>query len=246
MRLVEGGSSRTDWSLVEQAGSDDSGDAAPALERLMRRYWPAVYAYVRSTGRNVHEAADLTQGFVCDVLMTRRLCAAADPQRGRFRSLLLTAIKNYIRERHRAEHRQCRDAERTISLRLDEPERAAIDRAPQRSPESAFSYEYAATLVRRVLEQVRSDCERDELVPHWTVFEQRIVRPMLFGEPPADYDALVARLDLRDASHAANMMVTIKRRFAAALCHEVARTVSDPAEIKIELQEILKDLEGHP
>ena len=84
------------------------------------------------------------------------------------------------------------------------------------------------------------------MVPHWTVFEQRIVRPMLLGEPPADYDALVARLGLRDASHAANMMVTIKRRFAAALCNEVGRTVSDPDDIKAELQEILKDLEGHP
>lgn len=246
MTLAEGGSSRTDWSLVERAGCDDSGDAAPALDRLMRRYWPAVYAYVRSTGRDVHEAADLTQGFVCDVLMTRRLCAAADPQRGRFRSLLLTSVKTYLRERHRAEHRQCRDTDRTISLRLDEPERAAIDRAPRRSPESAFSYEYAATLIRRVLEQVREECHRDELAPHWTVFEERIVRPMLFGETPSEYEVLVERLGLRDASQAANMMVTIKRRFAAALCKEVAQTVDDPADVRQELQEILMDLEGHP
>ena len=75
------------------------------MERLVRRYWSAIFAYIRRSGRDVHEAADLTQGFVCDILISRRLCDSADPNRGRFRTLLLRAIQNYLRERHRREQR---------------------------------------------------------------------------------------------------------------------------------------------
>ncbi len=87
--------------MIAQAAEADEAVAGDALEQLVRRYWAAVYAYIRRTGRDVHEAADLTQGFVCDIIISRRLCDYADPQRGRFRTLLLGAVQNYLREQHR-------------------------------------------------------------------------------------------------------------------------------------------------
>ncbi len=58
--------------MIAQVAQRDQEAAADALERLVRRYWSAVYAYVRRSGRDVHEAADLTQGFVCDIIISRR------------------------------------------------------------------------------------------------------------------------------------------------------------------------------
>ncbi|MHC4414201.1 MAG: RNA polymerase sigma factor [Planctomycetota bacterium] len=243
MQLLEAGSSHTDWSLILDAGQADEQAAASALERLMRRYWPAVYAYIRGTGRDVHEAADLTQGFVCDVIIARRLCAAADPQRGRFRSLLLSAVKIYLREQHRHESRLRRSGQQAKPLRIIEPDRVAAESGPHPTPEAAFSYQWSATLVRRVLESVRARCLADGLGAHWNVFEHRVVRPMLLGEPPADHAQLVERLGLKDVSQAANMMVTVKRRFVGALYAEVGQTVSDPADIEDELHQLLRDLE---
>ena len=67
---------------------------------------------------------------------------------------------------------------------------------------------------------------------------------MLLGEPPIDYTHLVRRLGLKDPFQAANMMVTIKRRFANALCVEVSQTVSDPDDTREEIRQLLRDLEG--
>ena len=242
LQLVEAGSSRTDWSLIADAAQEDEQAAACALERLLRRYWPAVYAYIRGAGRDVHEAADLTQGFVCDVIISRRLCAGADPQRGRFRALLLSAVKNYLRDHHRRETRLRRMGRDTRPLPLLGPE-GNDTHPPGGTPEAAFSYQWSATLVRRVLDTVRNACLADGLGTHWKVFEHRIVRPMFLGEPAADYADLVDRLHLKDTSQAANMMVTVKRRFVSALRTEVAQTVVDPDEIEDEIRLLLRDLE---
>ncbi len=225
--------------MIAQAAEADEQVAGDALEQLVRRYWAAVYAYIRGTGRDVHEAADLTQGFVCDIIISRRLCDYADPQRGRFRTLLLSAVKNYLREKHR------QDRER--SLELDGPplplEGWPAETSTTETPDEAFCYQWSATLIRQVLTEVKASCEKDGLVAHWTVFEHRVVRPMLFDEPPTDHATLVDLLNLKDEPQAANMMITVKRRFARALYQEIGRTVIDPEHIEDELNELLRDLE---
>ena len=240
MQLIDSGASQTDWSMIAQAADDDDQEAGDALECLVRRYWSAVYAYVRRTGYNVHEAADLTQGFICDIILSRRLCDHADPQRGRFRSLLLSAVRNYLREKHRHDMRR-RDL-------VDDDEPLPIDQWPAETragdaPEEAFCYLWSATVVRQVLTDVREACEADGLDAHWTVFEHRVVRPMLLNEPPTDHAALVQQLGLKNEAQAANMMVTVKRRFVRALHREIGRTVVDPDQIEAEMRELLRNLE---
>lgn len=221
--------------MIADAARSGEPVSAEAMERLVRRYWPAVYAFIRRSGRDVHEAADLTQGFVCDVLISGRLCDAADPERGRFRALLLCAVQNYLRQRHRQEKRR----------RGPGKDRAISDDGPAsaETPEDAFCYQWSATLVRRVLAAVRSACQSDGLSRHWTVFEERVARPMLLGETPTEYALLVDRLRLKDESQAANMMITVKRRFVRALLEEVGTTLSRPEDAGEELRELLRDLE---
>lgn len=241
MRPDDPSLTRTDWSMICDAVADGDGPTSrEAMEHLARCYWPAAYAFIRSTGRDVHEASDLTQGFVCDVMLGRRLFEIADPSRGRFRSLLLQALQNYLRERHRNEQSVARGGSHKI-VPMDPGELAAAD-SIQRSPDEAFAIQWSATLIRRVLELVRRGCLADGIEPHWTVFEQRVARPMLMGEQPSPYADLVRRLELTDASQAANMMVTVKRRFARALFAEVGRTVRDPDEAEAELSELLQNL----
>lgn len=243
MRPDDPSLTKTDWSMIHEA-SGDAEDAAAidALENLARRYWPAVYAYIRSTGRDIHEASDLTQGFVCDVIIARKLFAAADPERGRFRSLLHASLRNYLVERQRHENAAKRKPQIISSVVIDPDQLASMDSGIMQSPDEAFALQWSATLVRRVLEQVRQSCFDDAMEAHWMVFEARVARPMLLGEPAARYSDLVNRLDLEDASQAANMMVTVKRRFARALYAEVSRTVRDPEEAGAELDELLQKL----
>jgi len=94
-------------------------------------------------------------------------------------------------------------------------------------------------LVRRVLESVRAECMRDGLENHWAVFEFRVARPMLLGEPAVPYQELLDRYNLQDISQASNMMITVKRRVARSLRAEVHRTVSDSDQVDDELRELL-------
>jgi len=260
---------QTDWSMIYDLSREgESRDRA--METLVRRYWPAIYAYIRRTGRDVHEASDLTQGFIATVILQRGMAEKADRERGRFRSLLLTSLRNYLHERHRHEqrrhprkssHRPRKSSPRKTSPRQQDREQSETDDNGARSapftgfdidaaeggrfesPEAAFSYHWSATLVRSVLERVRSTCIADDLELHWAVFEARVARPLLFGEPAIPLPVLVERLDLQTPAQASNMLVTVKRRFARALREEVRGTVAAESDVESELSALMIDLE---
>jgi RNA polymerase sigma-70 factor (ECF subfamily) len=241
------GSSHTNWSMIFQATRGQKlPEAADAMDQLVRRYWPAVYAYIRSTGRDVHEASDLAQGFVCDVILGRGLFHHADPGRGRFRTLLLTSLKNYLVEVHRRDSRLKRAPVDRPALPIEQSEIEAAEVHATASPDAAFAAQWNATMIRRVLERVRASCLASGMDAHWMVFEARVVKPLLFGEARGSYARLVDRLGLSSIAQAANMMLTVKRRFAREIYAEVAQTVSDPMQTEEELRELLRELERQP
>lgn len=92
----------TRWSLVLAAGAGPSERADRALAELCTRYWHPLYAYVRRRGYAPDDACDLTQAFFARLIEQRRL-TAADPVRGRFRSSLLTSMKNFVASEWRRE-----------------------------------------------------------------------------------------------------------------------------------------------
>src|SRR5947207_8971063 len=85
----------THWSVVLATGPSNSSQASKALERLCRTYWPPIYSYVRSQGFGPADAQDLTQAFFAK-LLEKNFWARADPQKGRFRSFLLTALRHFL------------------------------------------------------------------------------------------------------------------------------------------------------
>lgn len=244
--LAAPSASVTDWDVIHDARGD-SESARRAMDRIARRYWPAVYVYLRQSGRDAAAAADLTQGFLCDVILGGDLIERADPGRGRFRAFLYTSLRNYVVQRHRHETRQRRHPGApildlaTVAGPGSRPSTVASD-----DPARAFTAEWARTLVRTSLDRAATECARGGLAAHWTIFEHRVARPLLEGTPARDYADLVADLGLEDVAQAANMMITAKRRFARALRAEVGRTVSDPAEIDTEIRDLLSELGSRP
>src|SRR4051812_9741719 len=85
----------TRWSLIQAAGLDPTGASRQALGTLCETYWHPVYAFVRRNGYDPDQSQDLTQGFFARLLEKNAL-SAADQSRGRFRSFLLTAVKNFL------------------------------------------------------------------------------------------------------------------------------------------------------
>src|SRR2546429_6649958 len=99
----------TRWSVVLSCADPALGDEAvrQALAELCKTYWRPVFAFICRQGHSVPEAQDLTQDFFVMVLKGR-LLECADRSRGRFRSLVLKALQNFLRdaaERRRAQKR---------------------------------------------------------------------------------------------------------------------------------------------
>src|SRR6516225_8068579 len=84
----------THWTAVRQA-HEGSGEAVDrARQELMERYSGAVYRYLLGALHDAHAADDLFQEFALRFL--RGDFRNADPQRGRFRDFVRTALYHLI------------------------------------------------------------------------------------------------------------------------------------------------------
>src|SRR4051812_11868753 len=97
----------TRWTLVVTGGDPQRTEARSALVALCESYWYPLYAYVRRRGYPPDQAQDLTQEFFVRILDGRYL-NRADPEKGRFRSFILTSLKFFLADegdRQRAQKR---------------------------------------------------------------------------------------------------------------------------------------------
>jgi RNA polymerase sigma-70 factor (ECF subfamily) len=83
----------THWSLVREAHSAGKPqNATTARQALVLRYARAIRRYIGGIIRNTNEADELAQDAILRLMAGD--FAGADPNRGRFRDLLKTAIRN--------------------------------------------------------------------------------------------------------------------------------------------------------
>src|SRR5205807_7340342 len=69
--------------------------ARVALSELCKTYWRPIFAYICRRGYSTQDGEDLTQDFFTSLLQGP-LLQRADPERGRFRSLLLKALQDFL------------------------------------------------------------------------------------------------------------------------------------------------------
>lgn len=227
--------STTNWSVVLAAVHSDPATAMAALERLCRRYWYPVYAFVRQRGHDIHQSEDLTQGFFHFVL-ERQALQRVDRQKGRFRTFILTALTNFLHnERDKSQTHKRGGRHQVISLDEEFAESVyTLEATSGETPETLFDRRWAAMLVRRVLDELRHEHEQRG---KGALFAG--VQPFLTGEPVgADYDRLALHLGM-EAGAVKVALHRARRRFGELLRNEVAHTVSQPEEVEAEIRHLL-------
>ena len=240
--LIQQGSERefrtTHWSVVLCAGGEPSSEADRALEELCRAYWYPLYAYVRRQGRSAEDAQDLTQEFFAR-LLERRYMQLADPLRGRFRTFLLSSLKNFLVN----EWEKSRAAKRgggAITFSLDEKEadgRYLAEPVDGLTPDRIYEKRWAVTLLERVLGLLR---EKYAAEAKMALFEA--LKPYVWGETIQDgYDEIATRLGMTTGALRISMH-RMRDSYRALLRQEVARTVSAPADVDRELRELVAAL----
>ena len=113
----------TIWTLVLQAHGDDSEAIAAAQSRMIERYSGAVYRYLVKILRNSDAADDVFQEFA--LRFVRGGFRHANPQRGRFRDYLKTALLRLVsdyRRSHRGREKSLGEAEADVPADIADPE----------------------------------------------------------------------------------------------------------------------------
>jgi DNA-directed RNA polymerase specialized sigma24 family protein len=230
---------RTRWTDIRAARTDDQERRRAALGTVALSYWKPVYVYLRRKGLGSEEAKDLTQGFFTDVILKRRLVDRADPAVGTFRSYLKTAVDRYVIDAHRRANSRTRKppGRRIIPLDAFEEPPAISDRLA--APDKAFCHAWACQLLDDVLAAVANACRRPELASHWEVFRQTVVEPLLRGTERPSLIDVCTRLGIADTAKAANMVVTVKRRFRAVLRARIGEYAETEEAIDGEIRDLM-------
>ena len=223
----------TRWSLVIRAADEANPEARDALDALCRIYWPPIYAFLRRRGWSITDAEDLTQGFFLN-LLNRGGISRARADRGRFRTFLLSSLKNFIADEHDRDEAQKRGGgQRVLSLDAGESE-DWLAREPSRdeSPDQVFDRRWAGTVIERALGRL-------EEVMTSTLGPERFaaLRPFLSGEVTGKYADVSRALGVGESAVRVGVH-RMRRRFGEILRDEVAHTVGSATDIEDELRHL--------
>ena len=223
----------TRWTLVVAAGDPQRKDSRSALVSLCENYWYPLYAYLRRRGHAPDEAQDLTQEFFMRLLGGRYL-DKADPEKGRFRSFILTSLKFFAADEQDRQRAQKRGGGAVVSIEFSSgesgEERYQREPGHDETPDRIFERRWALSMLERVMERLR-----DEFVQHDRPENFERMKVFLLGQSEAPYAALAGEMNTSEGA----LKVAIHRlrkRYRELFRQEIADTVADPAEVESELR----------
>jgi RNA polymerase sigma-70 factor (ECF subfamily) len=242
---VEGASAHrnfatTRWSLILTSADLASDDrrARRALSELCRLYWRPIFSFVCRRGYSLEDAQDFTQDFFLMILEGNWL-QHADPNRGRFRSLLLKSLQNFLNDAAAKKQARKRGGEvRFVSWddwMAEAPSQLTISAKALESwpAEQLFDLRWAATVVEQALRRLREECESQGKL---RAFET--LRPCLGAErEDVCYSTLAQTLRVPELT-VKRLVHRLRQRYRSLLRDEVAETVADPSEIDDEIRHL--------
>lgn len=209
----------TPWSLVRH-----SHDVA-ILNELLKIYWKPLFFFVRRRGYDHETSKDIVQEFLTR-LFRKAAISQADPGRGRFRTWILAALTNFLKDWKRSEMREKRGGGVVpLSLDFEGGERDYRVEVPvEASPEEALRKEWARSLLHASLEKL-------EAAPAQVEALRMRMRGMSYGEISAATGLTAAAAKSSTHRLRAQLRGIIEARIRA--------TVSDEEEFRAELDEFL-------
>jgi RNA polymerase sigma-70 factor (ECF subfamily) len=230
----------THWSVVVAARDRATPEAREAMTVLARTYWYPLYAFIRRQGHPADQAQDLTQEFFTRLLEKNAL-GLADQSRGRFRSFLLAACKNFLANEHDRVSTQKRGGGRTfVSIDFGDAEsQYGLEPAHNLTPETLFERRWALALLQEVLRRLR---EEYAAKGKGSLFE--CLRHYLVAEPSAGpYVQAAASLGMSEG--AVKVAVhRLRQRYREMLREAIAQTIdtTTPEEIEEEIRQLFRAL----
>jgi RNA polymerase sigma factor (sigma-70 family) len=234
----------TRWSLILSAarlGSEEQR-ARNALAELCRTYWRPIFLFVRGRGYSIEDAQDLTQDFFVTMLKNDWL-QHADHERGRFRSLLLRSLQNFLVNAAEKSHARKRGGDvKFISWddwMAEAPSKLSIpvqtlDSLP---PERIFDLTWATTVVEHALQRLREECESKGKLWLFQALSSRLTDE----RDEVSYAKLSAELGVAETA-VKKQLHNMRQRYRSLLRDEVSQTVEDPGDVNDEIRYLCASL----
>ena len=227
----------TRWSLIRNghvAGARSDGNEG--LAKLCQIYWRPIFTFIYRRGYSAQDAQDLTQDFFL-VILEGTLLQTADPARGRFRSLLIKSLKNFLidaagkrRTRKRGGDLQFVSWEKWMA---EAPCQLSISAQTLATspPEALFDLSWAAAIGEEALRRLRIECESKG---RRRVFE--VLQGYLTSErSDICYQELSQALGVPEPV-VKSLLHQFRTRYRALLREEVAKTVGTDANVDDEIR----------
>jgi RNA polymerase sigma factor (sigma-70 family) len=227
----------THWSLVLAAGQRALPESDRALAALCQAYGGAVYVFVRRQVGDLHEAQDLTQAFFAQ-LLEKNLVAFAEPGRGRFRSFLLTSVRNVLlNEWDRQKKHKRGGGKKPLSLDFQQHDsNYSLEPTDAMTPERLYERQWALGLLDLVMTRLRAEFAK--------AGKERIFdgsKGALSGSNLESLAEIARQLGITE--NAAKVAAyRLRKRYRKLLRTEVAQTLADPREIDDEIRHLFEAL----
>jgi RNA polymerase sigma-70 factor (ECF subfamily) len=222
----------TRWSVV-LAARQHSPESAAALEAICRAYWYPLYAYVRRCGQSPPDAQDLTQDFFCR-LLEKRWLDSADRERGKLRTFLIVALKNFMSKEWRrasAQRRGGGQAHQPFDTAFAEGRYAADSHSL--APDETFDRQWALTLLDFTVERLRAEFAAAGRAGDFSVLKNCL----LAAHGEIGYAAVASQIGVSEG--AARVAVhRLRRRFREIYREEISLTLADGTDLDAEMRHL--------
>jgi RNA polymerase sigma-70 factor (ECF subfamily) len=227
----------TRWSLIRHGGAAGAGtEANKGLAELCQIYWRPIFTYIYRRGYSAQDAQDLTQDFFL-VILEGTLLQTADPNRGRFRSLLIRSLQNFLIDAQVKRRTQKRGGDLQFvsweKWMAEAPAQLSISAQTLETSaaEALFDLSWAAAIAEEALRRLRMECEAKG---------RRRVYEALSGYLTTErgdisYQTLSVVLGVPEAS-VKSLLHQFRARYRGLLREEIAKTVETDADVDEEIR----------
>jgi RNA polymerase sigma factor (sigma-70 family) len=227
----------TRWSLILASRGKDTV-AREAMEEICRAYWYPVYGFVRGMGQSSADAEDLTQGFF-EKMTSDAMISRVSPERGKLRSYVIAALKNFVFNAHRNDLRLKREGGATmISIDQQEAEGRFLGEASDgETLEQLFERRWAIAVLDAALRNLRHEYEKRGEIGAFETLSPLLIHK----ERGKSFAAAAEQLGITESAVRVATF-RLRKRYRSRVREEVANTVAEPSEIDGEIDALFAAL----
>ncbi len=228
----------TRWSQVMIAGDAANPKSHEALSELCRIYWRPLYAFIRRRGYSSADAHDLTQAFFAR-LLEKNFLGSASPERGRFRSYLLGALKHFLSD--------CRDHDQAlkrgggaIMIPIDaesEEGRVKFEPVDENTAEKMYDRQWGLAILEKTMSAMQDEFKAAGKEKYFVELRKALIP----GDSNSSYREIAEKIGTSEG----NVKVAVhrlRRRYRQLLREIIVQTLLNPADADDEIKHLFSAL----